>query len=118
MIYTHLAAALAAALAAWTVRAWKADADAADIVAGVHAAVLAQQAAADAAASQFETDRAKLAASRKVITVEVDRVVERPIYRDGMCLDDAGLRLVSAAVAGAHGASQPTRALPAASAAD
>lgn len=117
LIYTHLLAALLAASAAWTVRAWKADADEAAVVKGLHAAVLAQQAAADKSAVQFEVERARLVRKRQVITQEVDRVVERPIYRDGVCLDADGLRLVAAAVDPAASAGEPAPALPAASAA-
>lgn len=121
MIYTHLAVALFAAIvaggAAWNVRGWKADSEQAAIVKGLHAAVLAKQAAADKAATQFEVDRARLTRERHVITQEVDRVVERPIYRDGVCLDADGLRLVAAAAAGAASAGEPTPAVPAASAA-
>lgn len=121
MLYTHAAAALIAALiagsTAWTVRAWKADADAANIVAGLHAAVEAQRAGADAAAERFEAERARLAGRRQIITREVDRVVERPIYRDGVCLDADGLRLVAAAASGALNPGELAASVPAAGAA-
>lgn len=123
MIYTHalvaLIAAVLAAGSAWTVRGWKADAAQAAIVEGLHAAVAAQRAQVDAAAERFEVERAKLARSRRAITNEVNRVVETPHYsRDAACLDDDGLRIVNAAIAGADTPGQPAPAMPAASAAE
>jgi hypothetical protein len=112
------AAATVGGIAGWNVRGWKAGADEARIVQALHAAVESQRAGADAAAARFEAERAKLAGRRQVITREVDRVVDRPIYRDGVCLDDDGVRLVTDAIAGTDGAGQPTPAVPAAPAAD
>lgn len=119
LIYTHLAVALFAASVAggtaWNVRGWKADAAQADIVAGLHAAAAAHRTHADAQAQRFEVARASLARSRQVITKEVEHVVERPVYRDGVCLDADGVRLVAAAVAGDPNTGQPAPAVPAAS---
>lgn len=73
------------------------------------------QRSADSAAARFEADRARIAAQRRTLIVEVDRVVESPVYR-GVCLDDAGMRVLAAAVAG-DDPGQPAPAVPAASAA-
>lgn len=73
------------------------------------AAAKAQKLAADAYAAQTErlnqvvqqledSKNAKQIIYR-TITQQVDRVVERPVYRN-VCLDDDGLRLINAAAAG------------------
>lgn len=121
MIWTHAAAgvlALAVGFAGgWKTRTWKAGSDEA-----VRMQQEAQDAArkverADSASSMFETGRDAQRERIRVITKEVDRVVDRPIYRDGVCLDDDGLRLIANAVAGPELAGEPASALPAASSA-
>ena len=74
----------------------------------------------DRAATAHEGDKAQIRTEFLTITQEVERVVEKPIYRDrdpaqpdaGRCLDDDGLRLVRAAVGAAPAPSQPAPALP------
>lgn len=120
MIYTYVAAALIcgaiAGTAGWNARGWKAEADAAEIVAAAHAVATAARANADAAAGTFEQERARLAGRRTVITKEIDRVVSRDVYRLGACLDADGLRIAAAAIAGTADPGQPAPAVPAASA--
>lgn len=53
-----------------------------------------------AASTSLEGDREKVRTVYRTITEEIERVVEKPVYRD-MCLDDDGLRLANAALAGA-----------------
>ena len=122
MIYAYVAAALTAGAiagaAGWNARGWKAEADAAKIVSALHATAAAQRANADAAAGNFEQERARLAGRRTVITKEVDRVVSRDVYRLGACIDADGLRIAAAAIAGAADPGQPAPALPGAPAPD
>ena len=63
------------------------------------------QAQSDQAAQDHEAVRAALATQQRVITREIDHVVEKPIYRN-VCLDDDGMRILNAAI-GAPAASQP-----------
>lgn len=72
---------------------------------------------ADAAAVRHEQTRATLQQQRQVLTLEVERVVERPVYRDGVCLDADGLRIVAAAAGGARDPGQPAPAVPSSAAA-
>lgn len=65
----------------------------------------------DAAATGHEADKAALRTEFLTITQEVERVTERPVYRD-MCFDADGVRLVNAAAGAAPAASQPARAVP------
>lgn len=72
--------------------------------------------AADGAAQRHETTRAAIRAQQQIISREVERVVESPVYRD-VCLDADGLRLVAAAIGAAASAGQPAPAVPASAAA-
>ena len=71
----------------------------------------------DKAAEAHEIERAAIRIQREVVTREVDRIVDRPVYRDSVCLDPDGLRLVAAAAGSASAASQPAPILPASDAA-
>ena len=118
MIYTHAAAAvIALALGftgGWKTRAWKAGADDAQRLQAQAVATAQTASAADSAAAGFEKTREVIRWRTRTITQEVDRVVDRPIYRDRECLDADGLHLVAAAAAGAApAASQPAAAVPA-----
>lgn len=112
-----VAAALLAGLAlggtaGWQVQGWRwAAADAARVQAE-HEAQRGQERAADAAAARHEAARADIQSRQRVITREVERVVEVPLYRRE-CLDADGLRLVAAAAGAAASASQPAPGVPA-----
>ncbi len=54
---------------------------------------------ADAALTTLETQNVKARVVYKTLTQTVDRLVDRPIYRNA-CLDDTGLRLANAALGG------------------
>lgn len=118
MIYTHLAAALLSLVlgfsAAWKVQGWRwAAAEKARIEADAEA-LAARSRSADKAAEAHEKDKAADRVEFRTIIQEVERVVEKPIYRDRECLDADGLRVIRAAIAGrpAPAASEPARALP------
>ena len=75
------------------------------------------QRSADGAAARFEAERARIAAGRRVITREVERViVADAAAAAAVCLSPDGLRVLAAAVAG-DDPGQPAPAVPAASAA-
>ena len=65
----------------------------------------------DKAAVGHEADKSQIRTEFVTITQEVERVVEKPVYRN-MCFDDDGLRLLGNAIAGRPAASQPAPALP------
>lgn len=115
MIYTHAAAALiAAALAAagtWRVQEWRHAAIDADRAADAQEARRNNERAASAAATTYEDRRHADASRIRTITVEVDRIVDRPVYR-AECFDADGLRALTSAIAGTTTASQPGRPLP------
>ena len=65
-----------------------------------------------AASKALEAANAKRKIVYRTITKEVDRVVERPVYRN-VCLDDGGLRCLDAAIRGEVGAGcKPDEPLP------
>ena len=105
VVYTHVAA-LAVGLAvgsagAWKVQAWRWDsADLARVAAEQEAKRMNEKAASQASAG-FEAARGKTERQIQVVEREVERVVEKPVYRE-LCLSDDGLRLLRAAASGAN----------------
>lgn len=66
---------------------------------------------ADQASAGHEADKETTRVEFRTIYRDVERVVERPVYRS-VCLDDDGLRLIAAAIAGSAPApAQPAPAL-------
>ena len=66
----------------------------------------------DKAAAGHEADKAQIRTQIKTIYQEVERVVEKPVYRDTVCFDDDGLRLIRAAIGPAAAASKLAPAVP------
>lgn len=65
----------------------------------------------DVAAVGHEADKAKIRTEFLTITEEVERVVEKPVYRN-ICFDADGLRLIAAATGRSEGAGEPAPAVP------
>lgn len=68
------------------------------------------RAAANVAATTFETKKAKNEVRYKTITREVEKLVDRPVYQSA-CFDDDGLRLLNDHIA-RRDASKPQPAVP------
>ena len=66
----------------------------------------------DQAAAGHEADKVQIRTQIKTIVQEVERVVEKPVYRDTVCFDDDGLRLIRAALGPTAAASEPAPAVP------
>lgn len=117
MIWTHAAAGAAALLAGfiggWQVRDWKAGADDADRIALENRDRVRRAENADRAAAGHEAFKTESDARERVITREVERVVQAPAYR-AVCIDADGLRIL-AADAAARTTGQPAPAVPGAS---
>lgn len=115
MIYTHVAAALlgaaVAATGAWKVQTWRYTARDAERqeLAAKEQAIRAQR--GDTAAAGHEADKRQIEVEIREVIKEVERVVEKPVYRE-QCLDADGLRVLSDAIRGATPASQPASAVP------
>jgi hypothetical protein len=108
-------AALLFAGGAWTGREWCDRGWRAELLAveQEHAALLkAEIERTNGVAAELEVERGKQRVIYKEITKEVAKVVTRDVYRN-VCLDDDGLRLARAAIAGqAAGPSQPSGPVP------
>lgn len=115
MIYTHAAAALVAAVlafsGAWKIQDWRHGAQEAARLEQEREAQVLRARSVDTAAASHEANREQLATEFKVITREVERVVEKPIYRN-VCLDDDGLRVIGKAIGAAGNPGQPAPAVP------
>lgn len=72
---------------------------------------------ANLAATGFEKDKTKNATRTRTITVEVDKIIDRPVYRN-VCLDTDGLQLINAAIRRSDPASQPGHVVPGPAAAE
>lgn len=113
---TLLSAAVAAALAfgsAWKIQDWRHDA--AELARQEDAAEMVRLAArkADVAATSHEEFKERERVVYQTITETVDRIVERPVYRNTVCLDTSGLRALSDAIHGvASDPGQPAPAVP------
>lgn len=109
-----LAAAVVAGGAAWTARGWQCTAAEADRRGAQAEADRMARQALTAVADTYEGTKARNVAAQRVVIKEVERVVEREIYRDRDCLDPDGVRLANAAAGAATPAPQPDPAVPAA----
>jgi hypothetical protein len=87
-----------------------------DAVAQLQKTREAWQQQADEAAKSLEKDRGQTRTVYRTITQQVDKIVDRPVYRN-VCLDADGLRLANAALGGlaveAPAPSQPRNLVPA-----
>lgn len=116
MLYTHVAAVLVSAGLAfsggWMVRGWKAGADDVAQVRADARTALVRAEKGDRAAVSHEGIKAKLQRQDAVLVREIERVVEKPVYRTE-CIDADGLRIIAAALAGsAPDPGQPAPAVP------
>lgn len=115
MIYTHVAAVvggLAIGFAgAWNVQNWRHDSKelARQEIARESQRMRAR--AADSASERHEADKASLLDEFKPIHVEVEHVVEKPVYRN-VCLDADGLQLLERAIRGPATSGEPAPAVP------
>lgn len=116
MIYTHLAAALLAAAVAgfgtWKVQDWRYTAKESERQEQLAKEQGIRIQRIDTAAAGHEKDKAQIRTEFLTITETVEKIVEKPVYRDGLCFDDDGLRVLRSAIAPAAAASQPAPAVP------
>jgi len=115
MLYTHAAAAIAGAViagaVAWNVNGWRYEAKEAERLQHVAEQARKNERTADKGAAGHEADKARIRTEFITITEEVERVVQKPVYRD-VCLDDDGLRILAGAITGQPAAGQSAPAVP------
>jgi hypothetical protein len=111
-VITALIAAVLAFAGAWTVQGWRYDAQ------GKARLELAQEVqrmrarVADKASEAHEVDRVKIETEFVVVTSEVEKIVEKTIYRN-VCFDADGLRAHARAVRLTGNSSEPPDPVPA-----
>lgn len=115
MIYTHAATALVAIsvgfTGGWKVQDWRHGNIERQRLEKIAADSRVLVRRIDRASEGFEADKSEILTKFMTITKEVDRVVEKPVYRN-VCLDADGLRLLGRAIGAQSGASQPARTVP------
>ena len=115
MIYAFAATALAAALlastGAWKVQDWRYAARDAERLETAQETQRLRARTADTASAGFEGDRVRIKTEFQTIYSEVERVIEKPVYRN-VCLDADGLRLLGNAARGQPSAGEPAPAVP------
>lgn len=114
LVAIFMAGLLSGGASGWKARSWKADSeDKARLEAEAEVKRLrARQ--VDDAAQWLEVKRAAAEIRWRTVTKEVEKVVEKPVYRSD-CLDADGLRLIAEQV-NARTSGQPAPAVPSASA--
>lgn len=98
----------------WGVHGWKTGAEEAERLQVAQELASEQQRKIEALSAQFETQRAASQARERVVVKEVQRVLEKPVYRN-VCLDDDGLRILSDDGAASNARRQLSPAVPSAS---
>lgn len=114
MNVTLIAAAIAGALgfgAAWQAQSWRFDAaEKARIEAELEVASM-RAVQSDTASASHEKDKAEVQIQFRTIIKEVDRVVEKAVYRN-VCLDSDGLRILTDAIGNPAAPSEPAPVVP------
>lgn len=122
-----VAVALSSFGAGWKVNGWRRDAaEAQQTESRMREDAKAREAAqdlghenqqrADAASTKGESDFDKIKTQFQVVTQTVDRIVEKPVYRN-VCFDDDGLRALRSAIdattsSGAAGSGESSGSMP------
>lgn len=112
--YVGAAALVAGIGVGWTAANWRADAREAERVQAAQDLAREQQRMVSRAAAQFESQRTQRDARERVVVREVERVLEKPVYRN-VCLDDDGLRILTEDTATSNARRQLEPALSSAS---
>ena len=114
-LYTYAATALVAAAlggaGAWKVQGWRCAAQDAQRLEAQAEATRINEKAASAASTSFETKKASNETRYRTITVEVEKIVDRPVYLQ-QCIDDDGLRLINSQIRRETPPGQPGLKLP------
>lgn len=96
-----IAAAIAASAATWRIQEWRFDSERLAATENAREVERMRRQAANTGAAKHEADKAQIRTVFKTITQEVERIVEKPIYRD-ICLDDEGLSILRKSIDAAN----------------
>lgn len=116
MIYTHVAAVLIGAAVAgggvWKVQEWRHDAKEKERLEAAQELRRNNERSADKASATYEKAKTLHVTKYEVITETVEKIVDRPVYRDTVCWDSDGMRALADAIGNPTPSSQPAGALP------
>jgi hypothetical protein len=111
-VITALVAALLSGIGAWRVQEWRHDALDKERIEAANELRRERERGADRAATSHESFKENERVVYKTITETVDKIVERPVYRN-VCIDADGLRQLNAAITGRIATTgEPAPALP------
>lgn len=115
-IYVYLVAAALVFTAGWTVNGWRLEAGYKDAQLDAMIMISNKREEAEAKNQQLSDELEKARNDRRTvyrtITQQVDKIIERPVYRNE-CLDADGLRSINSALAGkAEATGQPDKPVP------
>ena len=96
---------------AWRIQAWHCAAREKAAVEAALTAYKAEATKAAAASATLETKRDAIRERTRTIVKTVDRIVERPVYRN-VCIEPDGVRLINDALRPPTAAGQPDGPLP------
>ena len=109
-MYIYVAIALIAAVlsgaSTWRVQDWRYAAKDKERLEATARDRMRAEKSIDVAAVGHEGDKVRIRKVFVPINQEVERVIEKPVYRD-ICFDDDGLRLIASAVLATTTTSQP-----------
>lgn len=106
-----LAAFMAGGAGAWNVQAWRFEAEKARAVQRAARDLARAVEVQDRAVSAYIAQRQTAASRTEKVIRYVDKIVERPVYRN-VCLDADGLRALRATIDGAEAGPEPGPAVP------
>lgn len=110
-LYIYLAAAVIVFGAGWEVRGWREAVEDEARLEQQRENERANARSADAASEKHEENKAEISTEFKTIYKEVEHVVEKPVYRDGVCLDPDGLRIITKAIGNSAATGKPSPAV-------
>jgi len=111
---TGIAGLLIAGSSAWLAQDWRYGAKEAERLENAREVERLQDKQAHTASTKFEKERNHVETVFQTITETVDRIVDRPVYRDTVCYEPDGLRELQRAIA-ETAAGQPGGTVPTAS---
>jgi hypothetical protein len=96
-----LAGSLFSGVGVWKVQSWRHDAAEKNRIEQEARSLLRRQENAIEASTKYQETQADANAREVIVTKEVIRVVQKPVYRE-QCFDDDGMRIIAADVQAAN----------------
>lgn len=97
-----IGAALLSAIGTWNVQNWRFDSQRLAAAEQVREVEKFRRQAANKGATAHEADKVRIHTEFVPITKEVEKIVERPVYKN-ICLDADGLAVLQQAISSANG---------------